>query len=69
MENGGTFSATPNSGVAWSTNIMDANNMPSEAAQAARERAKEIMLALEDGKPGDAGELTTSTFRSLRLTL
>ena len=31
--------------------------MPSDKAQAARERAKEIMLALEDGKKGDADRM------------
>ena len=39
------------------TNTMDAQSMPSDKAQAAREKAKEIMLALEDGKPGDADKL------------
>ena len=36
---------------------MDANAMPSDKAQLARERAKEILLALEDGKKGDADKL------------
>lgn len=31
--------------------------MPSDKAQAAREKAKEIMLALEDGKPGEADKM------------
>lgn len=31
--------------------------MPSDKAQAAREKAKEIMLALEDGKPGAADQM------------
>ena len=45
------FASAPN------TNTMDANSMPSDKAQAAREKAKEIMLALEDGKPGDADKM------------
>lgn len=31
--------------------------MPSDKAQAARERAKEVILALEDGKSGDADRM------------
>jgi hypothetical protein len=38
-------------------NTMDAESMPSDKAQAARDKAKEIMLALQDGKPGDADRL------------
>lgn len=47
------------SGFAFSpnTNTMDPASMPSDKAQAARERAKEIMLALEDGKPGAADRM------------
>lgn len=36
---------------------MDPNSMPSERAEAARQKAKEIMLALEDGQPGDADRM------------
>lgn len=36
------------------TNTMDAQSMPSDKAEAARRKAKEVMLALEDGKPGSA---------------
>lgn len=36
---------------------MDPNAMPSDKAQAARERTKEIMRALEDGKPGEADRM------------
>lgn len=39
------------------TNVNDPESMPSDKAQAAREKAKEIMLALEDGKPGDADRM------------
>ena len=31
--------------------------MPSDKAEAARQKAKEIMLALEDGKPGEADKM------------
>ena len=49
--NDGGFSFSPN------TNTLDANTMPSDKAEAARQKAKEIMLALEDGKPGDADKM------------
>lgn len=39
------------------TNTMDPESMPSDKAQAAREKAKEIMAALQDGKPGEADKL------------
>lgn len=31
--------------------------MPSDKAEAARQRSKEIMMALQDGKPGDADKM------------
>lgn len=31
--------------------------MPSDKAQAAREKAKQVMLSLEDGKPGEADNM------------
>ena len=43
--------------VAPNTNAMDENSMTSDTAQAARERAKEIMNALGSGQPGDADKL------------
>ncbi|KAK3049996.1 hypothetical protein LTR09_008651 [Extremus antarcticus] len=36
------------------TNTMDAQTMPSDKAQAARERAAEIIEASKNGKPGEA---------------
>ena len=36
------------------TNATNADSMPSAEAQAARERAKEIMEASRNGKPGEA---------------
>lgn len=45
------FAAAPN------TNTMDANAMPSDKAQAARERAREIMDALDSDKPGAADRM------------
>ncbi|EMC93594.1 hypothetical protein BAUCODRAFT_125440 [Baudoinia panamericana UAMH 10762] len=37
-----------------STNVMDPTTMPSEKAEAARQRAAEIMAALKSGHPGAA---------------
>lgn len=45
------FSFPPN------TNVNDPNGMPSDAAQAAREKAKKVLLALQEGEPGDADEM------------
>lgn len=44
------------SGFAFSpnTNTMDEASMPSKQAQAARERAAEIIEASKNGKPGEA---------------
>lgn len=49
--NHGAFSFSPN------TNTMDDKAMQSDKAAAARARAKEILLALEDGKPGAADRM------------
>lgn len=45
------FASPPN------TNVLDENSMPSDKAQAARDRAKEIMDASRNGKPGDADRM------------
>jgi hypothetical protein len=42
------FATAPNS------NTMNADAMPSDKAQAAREKAIEIMNAVKEGKPGEA---------------
>jgi hypothetical protein len=42
------FATAPNS------NVMNSDSMPSDQAQAARERTLEIMDSLKNGKPGEA---------------
>ena len=41
-------------------NADDPNATPSQEGQDARERAKEVLYTLEDGKPGDADRLIGS---------
>lgn len=45
------FASAPN------TNTLDARAMPSDKAAAARQKAQEVMAALEDGKPGAADRM------------
>lgn len=47
----GGYNVPPN------TNAMDPNSTPSDQGQAARDKSKEVMLTLEDGKSGDADKL------------
>lgn len=51
-----TSSPWNDSGFAFppSTNTMDRNTMPSDTAEAARQKSAQVMAALRDGKPGDA---------------
>ena len=49
-------------------NAMDAESMPSDKAQAARDKAAQIMQALQDGKPGDADRLMGKTANNNSIT-
>lgn len=44
-------------GWSQSTNVTDRNSMPSDKAEAARQRSEEIMAALKKGEKGDADAL------------
>jgi len=57
---------TPGFAASPQNNTMDAESMPSKQAQAARERAAEVIEASKNEKPGEADAMCVSRVPLLR---